>query len=241
MQKKVLCVIPARYGSTRLPAKPLLEIRGLPLVMWAYNRAVESGVFSNVCVATDDQRIIDAVERFGGVSLMTSKDHERGSDRVCETASRFDCSYVVNLQGDEPDVPVNIIKDFVSSLDIINDNSLLTVVSRCNFEEAQNPHVVKAVLDNNGRALYFSRSLIPFDRDNGDGKYYYKHLGIYGFTKGGLSKFCSFAQGILEKRESLEQLRALERGMTIHTLIRDFISVGIDTPEDFERFASMNK
>lgn len=235
MKNKVLCVIPARYGSTRLPGKPLLEINGLPLVMWAYNRAVESGAFARVCVATDDQRIAGTVVQFGGEAVMTSALHQRGTDRVSEAAGKTDCTHIVNLQGDEPDVPLEIIRDFVSDLSRIDDLSLLTLVSNATIKEVESPHVVKAVLGSAGDALYFSRAVIPFDRGTGD-RAFYKHHGIYGFTREGLFRFCSLPPGALEQRESLEQLRALEQGMKVKCLVRDFTSRGIDTPEDLEQF-----
>ncbi|MFP4162912.1 MAG: 3-deoxy-manno-octulosonate cytidylyltransferase [Chitinispirillaceae bacterium] len=241
MKSKVLCVIPARYGSTRLPGKPLLEIKGIPLVMWAYNRALESAVFDRVCVATDDSRIAETVERFGGKAVMTSPAHKRGTDRVNEAAAdSVDCTHIVNLQGDEPDVPVEIIRDFVSDLERIDHSSLLTLVSNATIREVESPHVVKAVLGFGGDALYFSRALIPFDRGAHQGAFY-KHHGIYGFTREGLRYFCSLSPGSLELRESLEQLRALEYGMKIKCLVRDFTSEGIDTPEDFAQFRKLHE
>ncbi len=236
MARRVLCVIPARYGSTRLPAKPLLEINGIPLVMWSYNRAVESGVFSDVCIATDDRRIMETVERFGGKAMMTSPSHKSGTDRVNEVANAIECTHVVNLQGDEPDVPLEIIRNFAAGLDQIDDYGLLTIVSHAKIDEVGSPHVVKAVVGSSGDALYFSRSIIPFDRDAACEQLFYKHHGIYGFTRQSLSRFCSLPQGTLEKRESLEQLRALEHGMRIRCLVEDFVSSGIDTAEDLERF-----
>ncbi|MFW5784908.1 MAG: 3-deoxy-manno-octulosonate cytidylyltransferase [Chitinispirillaceae bacterium] len=194
MKSKVLCVIPARYGFTRLPDKPLLEIKALPLVMWAYNRAVESGVFNRVCVATDDQRIASTVERFGGETVMTSASHQRGTDRVCEAAGKTDCTHIVNLQGDKPDVPLGILRDFVSALTRIDDLSLLTLVSNVTIKEVGSPHAVKAVLGAFGDALYFSRAVIPFDRDRG-GRTFYKHHGIYGFTREELLRFCGLPPG----------------------------------------------
>jgi 3-deoxy-manno-octulosonate cytidylyltransferase (CMP-KDO synthetase) len=230
-----LCVIPARYASTRLPAKPLCEINGLPLVMWVYKRACESGAFDNVIVATDDHRIQTIVEQFNGQSIMTSPDHPRGTDRIFEVIQHVDCKHVVNLQGDEPDIPVEIIQDFSKEVKKIDDNSLLTIVSHATIEDRVNPNCVKAVLNINNEALYFSRSPIPYDRDNIGGTTL-KHKGIYGFSKNSLIRFCKYPQGNLEKLESLEQLRALEYGMKIKCLIRNFESSGIDTPEDLELF-----
>jgi 3-deoxy-manno-octulosonate cytidylyltransferase (CMP-KDO synthetase) len=233
----VLCVIPARYASSRLPGKPLALIDGKPLVMWAYDRAVASGAFDRVCVATDDQRIVEAILKAGGDVVMTSSNHSRGTDRVFEVTGKVHCTHVVNLQGDEPVMPLNVLKDFTHALKQIDDNSLLTIVSHATIGDEDKPDVVKVVLNRMEEALYFSRASIPYERD-GKGLFY-KHKGIYGFSVEALKKFCSFPEGDLEKRESLEQLRALENGMHIKCLIRDFESIGIDTPADLEAFRAM--
>jgi 3-deoxy-manno-octulosonate cytidylyltransferase (CMP-KDO synthetase) len=231
----ILCAIPARYASTRLPGKPLLAVKGLPLVMWAYNRAVESRAFDAVCVATDDSRIYDAVTRHGGKALMTSAEHQSGTDRINEAAESFACDYVVNLQGDEPEVPAEILRQFAAELPRIDNNSLLTSLTNATISEASDPNVVKAVIDAQGHALYFSRSLIPYDRGGTTGMIY-KHTGMYGFTRASLKKFCSLPRGTLEVRESLEQLRALENGMRIICIVKEYSAAGIDTPEDLEHF-----
>ncbi|MBN1130332.1 MAG: 3-deoxy-manno-octulosonate cytidylyltransferase [Chitinispirillaceae bacterium] len=237
MSNRVICVIPARYGSTRLPGKPLLEIDGLPLVMWAYRSAQRAEVFDRVLVATDDGRIADAVVKHGGVAVMTSAGHVRGSDRVWEAVQACECGYVVNLQGDEPDLPAGMLKMFVAGVRGLDDNTLLTVVSHATITAVQDPNVVKVVLDATGKALYFSRSVIPYDREKGDRPaVFLKHSGIYGFTRTGLSRYASLPEGSLERRESLEQLRALESGMGIRCLVHDFESVGIDTPDDLAAF-----
>jgi 3-deoxy-manno-octulosonate cytidylyltransferase (CMP-KDO synthetase) len=235
----ILCVIPARFGSSRLPGKPCLVIKGLPLVMWAYNQAASSGVFAKVCVATDDMRIVHTVESHGGIALMTSKAHESGTDRVNEVAQTLiDYPYVVNLQGDEPLIPLGLLKELASHINRIDDNSLLTCVSNATIMDRNNPNVVKAVLNRQGEALYFSRSPIPYDRD-GPARATLKHCGIYAFTKKGLDNFCSFPLGLLEQREKLEQLRALEQGMKIKCFTFNYNSTGIDTPEDVENFKRM--
>lgn len=231
----VLCVIPARYGSTRLPAKPLIEVEGVPLVMWTCTAARDSGAFAEIAVATDDTRIADAVTRHGGLAVMTSSDHERGSDRVYEVASSRSHRYVVNLQGDEPEMSPTLLARFVSELCTrVDDNSLLTCVSRVPVDDMDNPNVVKVVLNRRDEALYFSRSPIPFQRERTAP--YVKHTGLYGFTTEGLRRFCEFGPGDLERAESLEQLRALENGMTIHCLFHDHPSHGIDTQADLDAF-----
>lgn len=230
-----LCVIPARYASTRLPAKPLCDIAGKPMIMWVYECAVASGAFDKVVVATDHDAIFSAVKKAHGDVVMTSPDHPRGTDRVFEVVRKVKCDFVVNLQGDEPNVPKEILTGFSSEVKKLNDNSLLTIASHATIVESNNPNVVKVVLDRFQNALYFSRSRIPYDRD-AIGAKLYKHKGIYGFSSESLAKFCSFPQGELEKAESLEQLRALEYGMKIRCLVRDFDSIGIDTQDDLELF-----
>ncbi|NLG16154.1 MAG: 3-deoxy-manno-octulosonate cytidylyltransferase [Fibrobacter sp.] len=234
MPGDVVCIIPARYGSSRLPGKPLCEINGLPLIMWVYNCAKHSGAFDRIVVATDDKRIGDVVSFHGGEWVMTSPDHHRGTDRVFEASRGLQCPYIVNLQGDEPHIPAEVLIGFVQELKKNDDNSLLTVASHATMKDRDNPNVVKVVLGHSGDALYFSRSPIPYDC-KGEGSFL-KHKGIYGFTAESLRRYCGFPQGELEKRESLEQLRALEYGMKIRCLIYDFESTGIDTLEDLQKF-----
>ena len=230
----ILCVIPARYGSTRFPGKPLAEIDGIPLIVWVYRNTVAADAFDEVCVATDDERITEAVQRAGGKAVMTSSVHKSGTDRVNEVAGRISCTHVVNVQGDEPQIPAELLRKFSTALKQINDNSLLTVVSHATIEEISDANTVKAVLSRNNRALYFSRASIPYER-NGTVPCF-KHIGIYGFTVAGLHRFCSFSEGTLERVEQLEQLRALENDMTINCIVHDFFSIGIDTTEALERF-----
>ena len=232
----VICVIPALYGSSRLPGKPLAEINGLPLVMWAYNCAVGAGVFDKVIVATDDPRIFDVVRDHGGIAAMTSPTHARGTDRIFEVVRNEPCGFAVNLQGDEPQMPAVVLRSFVEALKKCDDNTLLTVVSHATINETINRNVVKVVLNAAGEALYFSRSPIPFDTNKNGARVFLKHKGIYGFSRVSLGRYCSFPEGELERRESLEQLRALEYGMKIQCIVSDFESAGIDTPEDLAAF-----
>ncbi|MBN1984109.1 MAG: 3-deoxy-manno-octulosonate cytidylyltransferase [Chitinivibrionales bacterium] len=229
----VVCIIPARYGSTRLEGKMLRTIRQVPLIVWTMRRAVDSGAFDAVYVATDDKRIYDTVRDFGGEAIMTSANHRSGTDRVCEAATQLNCQYVVNLQGDEPLFPLWLLVEFSRKLTTIDTLSLLTCVSDATLVELHNPNVVKAVLSIQQQALYFSRSAIPFSRD-GTPAQRYKHSGIYGFSLQALRHFCSLPQGVLERVECLEQLRALEHGMPIHCLVRQYESISIDTQEDYE-------
>ncbi len=234
-RNSVICVIPARYGSSRLPGKPLLEIAGKPLVIWVYGQAVTSEAFQRVCIATDDRRIYDTAQKWNADVVMTGKDHPSGTDRVNEVVGMSDQDYVVNLQGDEPLVPHELLKAFSKSVQKLDDRSLLTCVSNATIEEAQNPNVVKAVLTAQHYALYFSRAPIPYDRD-GNQSHFYRHHGLYGYSRESIARFCSLPPGKLEQIEKLEQLRALEGGMRIRCIIHDFDSVGIDTPEDLESF-----
>lgn len=231
----VLCVIPARMGSTRLPGKPLELIAGIPLIVWVYRNAAASGAFGEICIATDDERIAEVVAREGGRAEMTSSDHASGTDRVAEAASRFECTHIVNIQGDEPRIPHDLLCRFTAELVKLDDNSLLTIVSHATIEEKSDPDTVKAVLGNGGQALYFSRAPIPYVRHEA-ADVCYKHCGIYGYTSESLHRFCGFQQGNLEQVERLEQLRALEHGMKIRCMVHDFESIGIDTPRDLERF-----
>jgi 3-deoxy-D-manno-octulosonate cytidylyltransferase len=235
LKKGVLCVIPARYGSSRLPGKPLILFKNLPLVMWGYNRAKKSGAFAMVCVATDDRRIHATVLAHGGVSILTSPRHASGTDRVNEVAQKLGYPFIVNLQGDEPVIPLSLLKKFCVQLQTLDDNSLLTCVSYTTIKDKDNPNVVKAVLNKRHEALYFSRAPIPADRD-GTGKSIYAHWGLYGFTAGSLERFCSFPLGELENREKLEQLRALENSMRIVCLVTKERCCGIDTPADADAF-----
>jgi 3-deoxy-manno-octulosonate cytidylyltransferase (CMP-KDO synthetase) len=237
-EKKILCVIPARIGSTRLPEKPLIKIKGVPIVMWTYNAALKSGVFDKICVATDDTRIFDTVTGMGGNAVMTSPLHSSGTDRVNEAASDEPYEYVVNLQGDEPLIPAGLLLTLKKNIIAIHDNSLLTCVSNATIEDRLNPNVVKVVCNADNEALYFSRAAIPFDRDC-KGAVSLRHCGIYAFTRSGLAKFCSLPQGELERIEKLEQLRALEHGMKIKCFFYDYRGIGIDTPDDIKAFSEM--
>ncbi len=235
---KILCVIPARWGSTRLPGKPLIMVKGLPLVIWVYNLAVDAGVFEKVCIATDDRRIADAAGRFGAYTVMTAPTHDCGTDRVREVAAGLPYNYVVNIQGDEPLIPKEVLTAMARNMGSIDDNSLLTGVSNATIEDGGNPNVVKVVCNTDFEALYFSRSQIPFDRDK-TGCRMLKHCGLYGFTKNGLSRFCDLPRGDLEKTEKLEQLRALENGMSVKCFFCDWTGMSIDTQEDLAAFKQL--
>jgi len=237
---KVVVVIPARYASTRLPGKPLLKLGSKPLIQMVYEHARAARSADAVIVATDDERIVRAVTSFGGVARMTRADHPSGTDRVAEVVRNDlpDVDLVVNVQGDEPDVqPAHI--DAVTAL--LRDDPaapMATLACRMRGEQAMtDPNQVKVVVDAAGRALYFSRAPVPFVREPDERDWsFLGHLGIYGYRRDFLLKFTTLAPGRLERRERLEQLRALEHGYAIRVGVTDEAVFGIDTPADLERF-----
>lgn len=233
---KTAIIIPARYGSSRLEGKPLLEVAGKPIIQWVYEKAKASKLADMIIVATDDERIFNAVKGFGGLAEMTSNEHKCGSDRIMEVVSRHpEIGYICNLQGDEPLIKPESIDAVIKN--VIDDDraDISTLIRKITVQEANNPNLVKCVIDKFGYALYFSRSKIPYER-NTDIATFYGHLGIYGYKRRALETMTSLAQTPLERTESLEQLRALENGMKIKTSIVDFVPVGIDTKEDLEKF-----
>ena len=233
---KAAIIIPARYGSSRLEGKPLLEVSGKPVIQWVYEKAQQSKLADMIIVATDDKRIYDCVISFGGDAEMTSTEHKSGSDRIMEVVSRHpEIDYICNLQGDEPLIRPESIDAVIKKVIEDNKADISTLIREINNEEANNPNLVKCVTDNSGFALYFSRSKIPYERNSGIAKFY-GHLGIYGYKRKALEAMTSLPQTNLEKTESLEQLRALENGMKIKTSVVDFVPVGIDTKEDLEKF-----
>lgn len=234
---KTAIIIPARYGSSRLEGKPLLKVAGKSVIQWVYEKAKQSKLADMVIVATDDERIFNEVQSFGGEVEMTSVDHKCGSDRIMEVVSRHpEISYICNLQGDEPLIKPESIDSVIRNVkdDSMADiSTLIRVLTK--EDEINNPNLVKCVIDKNGYALYFSRSKIPYERNIGKAVFY-GHIGIYGYKREALQKMTSLPQTPLECAESLEQLRALENSMHIKTSIVDFVPVGIDTKEDLEKF-----
>jgi len=236
---KIVAVIPSRYGSTRFPGKPLAEICGIPLIQRVYENCMKSGAVDAVFVATDDQRIADAVSEFGGRFMMTSEENRSGSDRAAETGRKLGLSdedIIVNVQGDQPLVHPDCIRDVIQPL--LEDRTLdmSTLVFKIVDErEITDPKDVKVVFDDCGMALYFSRAMIPFPRDPGTKCDFYKHLGVYAYSMKFLETFCRLPEGVLENIEKLEQLRALEYGYRIKTVITEHDSPEVDLPEDIER------
>lgn len=243
MSEKTAIIIPARYGSTRLPAKALIEVNGKPIIQYVWEKASASKLADEVIIATDNEKIINACEKFGANAMMTSVDHKCGSDRIAEVAQkRPDIDYIINVQGDEPLITPKSIDACISALKNTPDADVSTLVRVItDEEELNNPNVVKCVKNLAGYAMYFSRSKIPYER-NAVNHVYYAHMGIYGYRRAALFKMTSLPQTSLEKTESLEQLRVLDNGMKIITAVVEDNAVGIDTAEDVERFKSkLNK
>lgn len=230
----MIAVIPSRYASTRLPGKPLVDICGKPMVQHVYERARRVSLFDEVLVATDDERIANAVEAFGGAACMTSPDCPSGSDRLIEVAKSHPADVYVNVQGDEPLVEPASIEKLARAM--LDDPSLQmgTLCYPISAEQAQNPNLVKVVRAHNGNALYFSRSPIPFPRSGGIAPQYFGHLGMYAYRREFLMNFGSLPYSPLENTEKLEQLRVLQAGIAIRVLEVEATGPGVDTPEDLE-------
>ena len=233
---KALVVIPARFASTRLPGKPLADIGGKPLIRRVYEQAKKLKTAGRVIVATDDERILETVEGFGGKAVMTDKKHPSGTDRVAEVAEDAEESIVVNIQGDEPFFDTDAVDRAVKTL---MDNPSLKVATLrvpIDEEEANDPNVTCVVCDKKGNALYFSKLPIPNDRDgNAKERPLYKHLGVYIFRREYLLVYSAMPPSPLELCEKLEQLRILESGEKIFCEITDTDSIGVDSPEDLAR------
>ena len=229
---RTLCVIPARYASTRLPGKPLADICGKPMICRVLERARCARKPDKVIVATDDERICDAVRAEGGEALMTRTDHPTGTDRLAEVAEAYPAvDLIVNVQGDEPLIEPSVIDDLIAPFEMDENLPMATVMTRMeDAEEQLDPNNVKVVVDKLGYALYFSRSLVPYPRAAAGPVY--KHIGIYAYRRDFLLRYARLEPTPLESAESLEQLRALENGYGIRVLETDCRFVGVDTPED---------
>ena len=225
----ILAVIPSRYGSSRFPGKPLARICGKPMIQWVYERVKGVNEIEEVFVATDDERILKVVDTFGGKAVMTGE-CACGTDRVYEASKDLDANIVLNIQGDEPLIKPEMIRDLIHAFD---DPSVMmaTLKKEMISEDVNDPNIVKVITDNNGDAVYFSRSIIPYNRDERKTVRYYKHIGIYGYTKEYLSKFVTLPQSELETTEKLEQLRSLEHGFKIRVVETKYQSIAVDLPE----------
>lgn len=228
-----LCVIPARYASTRLPGKPLADIAGKPMIVRVYEQASRAKRLSGVIAAVDDERVYEAVVSHGGKAMMTAKHHPTGTDRLAEVAAAHpEAELIINVQGDEPLIEPDLIDALAAAFEEESELQMATVKSPMTDEnEMRNPNNVKVVTDKEGYALYFSRSLLPYPREN-TGVTVYKHIGIYAYRRDFLLQYARMEPTALEQTESLEQLRALENGYKIKVIATDFKFVGVDTPED---------
>ncbi|MHC4646201.1 MAG: 3-deoxy-manno-octulosonate cytidylyltransferase [Planctomycetota bacterium] len=237
---KVLACIPARYGSTRFPAKVLAKATGKFLIQHTYERACQADLLEKVVIATDDKRVFEAAQSFGADVVMTSAEHASGTDRIAEAVADVDVEIVVNLQGDEPEIDPNNI-NYVAELLLKNaDYPMATLAAEFKTpQQVADPNIVKVVLDSKGGAIYFSRSPIPYDREEagiGGLGQYLRHLGIYAYRKGFLLRYTKLPQTPLEKIEKLEQLRAIENGFAILVGKVEHTCDGIDTPEQYAAF-----
>jgi 3-deoxy-manno-octulosonate cytidylyltransferase (CMP-KDO synthetase) len=243
---RVVAVIPARFNSIRFPGKPLALLKDRPIIQHVYEHTAKASLIDTVIVATDDSRIYNTVNEFGGKAVITSSSHTSGTDRVAEAVKDMECDFVINVQGDEPFIRPEMIDDVVNLL--YNDErvSISTLARKItDINEILSPNVVKVVTDEEGFALYFSRSPIPYHRDawkdlnsimlTQNHIIVLKHIGIYGFRKKALEKFTSMPRNRLEEIEKLEQLRALSSGMKIKVKETEFDSFGIDTIEDLRK------
>ncbi len=243
MDGGVTVVIPARYGSSRFPGKPLAPICGRPMVQYVYQAAANAQGVDRVLVATDDRRIVEAVQAFGGEAVLTSEDCRSGSDRVAEAAENLPGEFFVNLQGDEPLMDSRAIEEVVVLLK--GTPQAIATLKRpiAGMDEYHDTNCVKVVCNNTGFALYFSRAPVPFHRgglsEDELSSLVWVHVGIYGYHRRVLERFVGLPLGRLERCESLEQLRALEYGIPIRVATTSYVSVGVDTPEDIPRVEAL--
>lgn len=242
---KVVVIIPSRYGSSRFEGKPLALIAGQPMIQWVYERSKQGRNITDVVVATDDGRIFNAVERFGGKAIMTSDENRSGTDRVGEAAEKMGLKpedIIINIQGDQPLMDPNcldvLVEPFFTEPGLVMSTLAFKITDK---REITDPKDVKVTFNNRGDALYFSRSPIPCGRDANTRHDTYKHLGVYAYTHRFLSTFRHLSEGTLERIEKLEQLRALEHGYPIRVLVSPYDSPEVDLPEDIERIEALLK
>jgi 3-deoxy-manno-octulosonate cytidylyltransferase (CMP-KDO synthetase) len=239
---KIIAVIPARYASTRFPAKLMQDLGGKPVILRTYEAAINTQLFDDVFVVTDSDLIYNEIVSHGGKAIRSVKEHESGSDRIAEAVANLDVDIVVNVQGDEPFIDseplAKVIEVFRNDSEKQVDlASLMREIT--DEDEINNPNNVKVVVDQNGFALYFSRSVIPYPREKNVGVRYMQHIGVYAFRKQALLDFYNLPMKSLEASEKLEQLRYLEFGKRIKMLETTHVGIGIDTPEDLEKARKM--
>jgi 3-deoxy-manno-octulosonate cytidylyltransferase (CMP-KDO synthetase) len=231
MKMKLIGVIPARYASSRFPGKPLADILGKPMVWWVYQQAKKVAELDNVIVATDDERIAAVCREHDMPFVMTSDRHQTGTDRVAEVAEHIDGDVFINIQGDEPLIKPEMIRDLLIAF---NDPTVQMATLKKEIlddSELNSPTIAKVVVDIKENALYFSRNVIPFDRDKSSEIKYYKHIGVYAYTKSFLAQYTNLPRGAYEQIEQLEQLRTLENGYKLRVVETQYESVAVDYPE----------
>ena len=232
----VIGVIPARYGSTRFEGKVLADLHGKPMIQWVWEAAKKARILDEVIVACDDKRIEEAAASFGGKVVFTSKEHTCGTDRICEVVNPLEVKVIVNIQADEPLLDPVMIENVARPLLDNPALNMATLMKRIDeHREIADPNVVKVLTDKNGLALYFSRSAVPYQQDKSVRAVYYKHIGLYAYTKDFLFIFKNLPESYLEKMEKLEQLRVLEAGFRIKVIETKVSTIGVDTPEDLEK------
>lgn len=248
---KKIVVIPARLNSSRLPRKVLLELNGKTVVQKVYERCVQAKNIDEVYIATDSSEVKESCESFTKNIIMTSETHESGTDRIAEAVESIDCDVIINVQGDEPFIDIELIEELVNSFD--NQTKMVSAMHKIKLvEDLKNPNVVKVNVDKNLNALYFSRSIIPHHRDDWDALLnhhttipeplrFYRHLGVYGYTKEFIKTYSNMEVSYLERLEKLEQLRVIENGYKIKMIETSYNSIGIDTKEDYEKALELLK
>lgn len=237
---KIIAVIPARYASTRFPGKPLVKLKDKPLIQWVVEGAKSAKLVQEIYVATDDQRIADCVKACGGNVLMTRPECPTGTDRIYEATKDLNFDVVLNIQGDEPQITAEYIDLLAKAFLDQPGLDMATLAHPIAVEDIENPNAVKVIKNANNEAIYFSRFAIPYSREKLNGTpVCEKHIGLYGYTKTFLNKFCNSEQSAIEKAESLEQLRALHLGAKIKVLSVKKPIQGVDTPEDLEKLEKM--
>ncbi|MCF8340886.1 MAG: 3-deoxy-manno-octulosonate cytidylyltransferase [Chitinophagaceae bacterium] len=232
---RIIAVIPARYAATRFPGKLMQLLGNYTVIAQTYKNTVATGLFDDVFVATDSAIIFDEIISNGGKAIMSIKNHESGSDRIAEAIVNIDADVVVNVQGDEPFIHPQSLKDLIQVFSNPNAQVASMMHELHSIEEINNPNIVKVVIDKENNALYFSRSVIPYNRNNDFPTTYQRHIGVYAYRKSMLLEFVQWPLSVLEQIEKLEQLRYLENGVKIKMVSTSFTGIGIDTPEDLEK------
>jgi len=233
----IVAVIPARYAATRFPGKLMQMLGNKTIIRHVYDNTLSTGLFNDVFVVTDSEIIYKEIKDGGGKVIMSKKGHESGSDRIAEAVAEMNIDVIVNVQGDEPFIKKEPLEKLVN---LFNDDKIevASLMRKISKEEATNPNNVKVVTDRSGYALYFSRSIVPYQRDERSNAEYFLHVGVYAYKKDALITFTKLPQSSLEKIEKLEQLRYLENGIKIKMAETDYNNIAIDTPEDLERAKS---